>query len=106
MSFMEWSDPCSDGMVRAVSNRTTCAVACVASIVSFVASVSDDRPCRLTPSVPCQYNLTWGNGASHGVVGAGGRRGPTTPAVDPAPGLTSAQRLGPGRRRRTTRENG
>jgi hypothetical protein len=61
--------------------------------VSFVALVSSGRPCRLTPGVPCQYDLTWGKGALCGVVGVGVRRGPATPAVGPAHGLTSARRL-------------
>jgi hypothetical protein len=93
MSFEEWLGPYSDGMAHAVSDRTVRTVACMACTEPFVAPISDGRPCHLTPGVPCQYNLTWGNGALRGVMGAGVRIGLATPAVGPAPGLTYARRL-------------
>jgi hypothetical protein len=61
-SFREWLGPYSDGMAHAVSDEAVHTVACVTCTVLFVAPVSDDRLCRLTPGVPCQYDLTWGNG--------------------------------------------
>jgi hypothetical protein len=81
-------------MACVVPDGTTRTVAVVARSVSFVALVSNGRTRRLTPGVPCQYDPAWGNGALRDVLGAGVHKRPATPAVGPAQGLTSAQRLG------------